>query len=351
MLARLLFALVLSTLLAPPAGADPARKITLTARNQPLSTVLVDLKQKTGITVQRQTAADPAITVDLKDVTFWEGLDHIASAAKATVSLYDRGGQLALVDGPGKPLPVSYAGVFRTSAKKTGGELDLRTGKDSYRAILELAWEPGFRPFYLECRSSSLEVRDDKNQQRKVPDEGTSQYAVTQRYAMEFEVTLPAFPRSVSQIGLFKGTLTVLGTPRLARLDLGPLDKLAKGQKTSDDQVTVSVRNAVTSGDPWSVQVELTYPAGGPHFESYQSWLLHNELYLEGTDGKTRLTPSDMAIDRMTDNSALVTYYFKEERDTRTRRGNPGDWRVLCVTPARLIQTQVPFELKNIPLP
>jgi hypothetical protein len=126
-------------------------------------------------------------------------------------------------------------------------------------------------------------------------------------------------------------------------------DALQEGQSQQQEGVSVKLRRVLTKSEPWTVQVELIYPPNGPRFESYQSWLLHNQMALVSKDGKKRLTATGHSIEQQRNDRAIVTYYFAET-EAKPRR-TPGDWKVECWTPSRLLQTQVSFEFKNLPLP
>src|SRR5262249_55563371 len=84
---------------------------TVTLKNPAISLdqALRELARQTGMAVEdrrRDKERGPIFALDLKEATFWESLDEIALKADLRVSLYERDGRLALVDGPHKVLPV-----------------------------------------------------------------------------------------------------------------------------------------------------------------------------------------------------------------------------------------------------
>ena len=86
----------------------------------PLSKALAELARQTGNEVQdrRQAREDVLLKLHFKDDSFWEVLDAIAKAADARVSVFQKDGVVALVDGPFQVLPVSYNGLFRVTLKR-----------------------------------------------------------------------------------------------------------------------------------------------------------------------------------------------------------------------------------------
>src|SRR5439155_12723320 len=89
------------------------RPFTMQGKDIELKTALAELIKQTGNTVMdgRSEKGDTKIKLDLKKVTFWQALDAIAKEADARVT-FERGGKVALGDGPHLALPVSYSGLY-----------------------------------------------------------------------------------------------------------------------------------------------------------------------------------------------------------------------------------------------
>src|SRR5262249_46591618 len=88
---------------------------TLQQKDVPLSKALAELAKQTGNQIEdrRQVKDEMPIKLELKNASFWQSLDVIAKAADAGISLYEKDGKIALVDGPYKLMPISYSGLFR----------------------------------------------------------------------------------------------------------------------------------------------------------------------------------------------------------------------------------------------
>jgi len=112
--------------------------------------------------------------------------------------------------------------------------------------------------------------------------------------------------------------------------------------------VTVRLREFTTEADVWTVGFALEYPPGGPDFESFESWLVHNKAYLENKSGK-RFTDSGYEVDEQSGNRAAVTYRFVEENDLVL--GEPGHWKLVYYTPGLMAKVPIHFEFKDLPLP
>jgi hypothetical protein len=123
----------------------------------PVADALKEISKQTKIAVEdrRRKKEGRAINLNLKDATFWQALDTIAKQTDARISLYERDGVPALVDGPHVIFPVSYNGVFRIALKRLVASRDLEAANSYLVATLELAWEPHYRPFLLETMPKS----------------------------------------------------------------------------------------------------------------------------------------------------------------------------------------------------
>src|SRR5262249_14326803 len=119
-----------------PSRAEQVKKqlapklVTIQADKVRLREALEQLSKQTGIVVEdrrRDRSDDPEVKLDLKDVTFWQALDAIAKEADLRVALYQRGGAIALVDGPHVRLHVCYDGLFRIAVKRITALYDLES--------------------------------------------------------------------------------------------------------------------------------------------------------------------------------------------------------------------------------
>src|SRR5262249_61979388 len=95
------------------------------------------------------------------------------------VSLYRRNGKIALVDGPHIQLPVSYSGLFRCVVRRITAVHDLETDLRFCVVNLEIAWEPRFRPLFVESRPQGLVVKDDKQKELTVEEQGGGRLPIT----------------------------------------------------------------------------------------------------------------------------------------------------------------------------
>ncbi len=339
----------------PEASCKP---VSLRLEKTTIAKALADLSRQSGIRVQDRLApSEPVISLDLPRTTFWPALDALARAAGARVELYSRDGQLALVRRPagGPEPPVSYCGPFRTTLKRVAAYLDLETGASACATTLEVAWEPTLEPLYLQTGPRVLTVRDDRGRVLPVPRDGGEAAPVDGRLALTFEVPLPAVPRGTGRLALLEGRLSAVAPSRMLTFDFGSLDRLASSPDGSSARrreeygVTCQLTKARLEADRWTVQVAIDYPPGGVELESYQSRVVNNELVLVSKDGTKRLPAGGYVVDSAGPRKAVISYHFVDADGAV--RGRPAGWKVLCRTPASLVEVPLTFSFKDVPLP
>jgi hypothetical protein len=339
------------------------KPVTIKEDGIPVEKALAELKKQTGIEVEdrRQNKDEGKLKLDLKGVTFWQALDAIAREADARVSLYENGDKIALADGPFRVVPTSYHGIFRVCVKRLQLLRDLESGTHVCAATMEVAWEPGFRPFFVELKPDSLAVQDDKKRDLDVPaNAGGREQSGEARFGKQFEVYLPAPPRTTLKFGSVKGKLILTGPSKWLTFTFPTLGKLQanrKERRMTREGVTVDLSTLDlpdTKGDVWKIETSLEYPPGGPKFESFESWLVFNEIYLEKDGGKERLpNNAGYTTGGGSENRASITYYFSDSTDSNVVRGKAKDspWRVVYRAPGPIIELPIPFEFTDLELP
>jgi len=344
------------------------KRVTLAKDKIRLSEALKRLIELTGIEVEdrrkAEDAGDPVLKLDLNSVTFWQALDAIAKEADARVGLYVRSGVIALVDGPYVRLPVSYDGLFRVSLRRITAVHELETDQRFCTANLEIAWEPRFRPLFLESKPQSLVVTDDAKTQLHVDELPGGKVPVSGKTATSLELQFPAPPRKAAKLGVLKGTMTLVGPSKMLDFQFDTLakEKAAKDPKQTNDGVTVKIRRLDLAADHWTIEVALGYPEDGPKFESFQSWVVNNECFLKRADGSGEFPCNGgYSIDSLGSNKAVLSYHFVDGRLKKTEngkvvnvklvRGKPEEWKLVYRTPGPMAEVPVTFEFKDVSLP
>ncbi len=347
------------------APTAPEQKfVTLQSDKRTLRQALADVTKQTGIDLEGpHDLADRPLSLDLKHTPFWQAVDAIAAAVKARVNLYPTSGRIVLSKrGSNYRLPpISYDGRFRLCAKKVTTARDLEIGDDApnrgaTHLAIEIAWDPELQPLYLETRPHAVRLRDDKGNVLAVPDEGSSLAPVDGLIALNLDLRLPALPRSINKISSLEGQLSMIGPSKMLTFHFDRLDKIAKAnandpeRNLTEEGITCRILDVKLQRDHWTVRVALDYPPGMKQLDSYQSWVVNNELTLESLDGKKRFASTDSAVRSATTRQAILDYHFRDKKGGPVR-GKPGDWKMSYRTPANLIEMPIRFAFRDIPLP
>lgn len=331
------------------------RLVTLQGQMR-LGQALEQLQKQTGITVvdRRDGGEEPLLKLNLDKATFWQALDTIAREADVQLSLYDKDGKIGLRDGPHRSLPVSYSGMFRVTAKRITAVRDLDTDTHLCTVNLEIAWEPRFQPLFFQAKPDNLEVKDEKGVVLSVPNAGGGRSPPSGRLTTDVPIVMESPPRNVNRLGLLKGDFTVVGPSKMLTFTF---DKLAKvDRKTpaervptqTQEGVSVKMKQFLTESDLWTITFLLEYPPDGPDFESFESWLVNNDIQLEGKDGK-RYSAGGYEIDEQAGHKAIVTYRFVEDNGLVLNK--PENYKLIYRTPGLIGRVPIRFEFKDLPLP
>jgi hypothetical protein len=347
-----------------PAGktSDPLPAKTITVQGDALAVqeVLQQIQQQAGVVLaDRRTAGQPEnIALNLKNATFWQAADTLAQKTNASLSLFQRDGVLALVDGP-PAQAVSHHGIFRCTLPRLELTRDFATARHSARITLQTAWEPTFEPFYVELVSFEATYAQDAKGKRLHFTQSRSEgrTPISQPRAVDIEVRTPAPERSATHLENLHGTLAFIGPTTMQTVKFDALASILDKQKPlrqTVDGVSVTLEDlGARDSNHWVARIALQYPPGGPEFESYQSWLGNNKIYLQAKqDADQKFVPglAQEQILQLTSRQAIIEYHFIEGKNT-PKLGQPEQWQLVYRTPGRIVEVRVPFEFANVPLP
>ena len=85
------------------------------------------------------------------------------------------------------------------------------------------------------------------------------------------------------------------------------------------------------------------FDEAGESLESYRGWILQNEAYLEGPDGKP-IPYGSQEITQQNNNEIGLAYVFNLKQP-------PKNLKFVYKTPGVIVTTAFPYEIKGIKLP
>jgi hypothetical protein len=333
------------------------RPVAFSKRTLPLQDALAELAKSTGNKVgdQRRDKTRPETMLPAEPTNFWPALDAIGKASGIGFSANLADGGVALVDAPYRPIATAYGGIFRIALRRLAVAREEETATRHCQLALDVAWEPRFRPFYLDLKELKITFAPDAK--KKVVEDrvlGRGPAHIAGRGAIELEVQTAAPDRSCPRIDALQGTLWAVGPSEMLAFSFDKLTLLKPGQPPAplvqtQAGVTVKIASIRRNGDALLVKVQIENPKGSPGFESHQSWLDNNRIVLAHKDRKRTLT-STGSRDDVKGLRADLEYEFAESASQPLPATLDG-WTLRYETPGAIVELTAPFAFKGIALP
>lgn len=313
----------------PPGGSFSLAKGTLTAKE-----FAAAFATATGYTLDVSALdGDSKVPADLKAVSYWAAMEHLATHTKSRLSLV--GDRIAFKPAA-EPVPSSIAGPFRVSAQEVVVRRDFAAGSTGCELHLEVAWLPALNVYRTDTAPVITSLTDDAG--AKLTDGSSGARTFTTGMAAALVVR----PQGVTRAAK---SLTVAGTVRLTMADellTFPFDAAGKPLGMKQQGIGVTVVKMKAAGADLLVTVRLDYPPGNVVWESFEDnfWTRGNRLRLLPPKG------DPITADVADPEDRTITYTFKN------RAGKVGaDWTLDYRTPGPMREVTVPFELKGVVLP
>ncbi len=342
--------LVLVTLAAAavPQSGDPAPA--------PLPPTRVSADQTTVGAAAAKLAEQARVAVSVPDgyagracaavaiAPFWDALDRLAAGAGLRVALRKEGHAVELVPKGESREVVSTAGPFRVVAKQVTGRALLTEGITVYDVQLDVHWEPRLSVFLIDSYPHVTQVVDDRGV--ALQPQTASTKTQPSGAVHPASVKLGGVTRASKRIGVLKGYFGVTASEKLLTFDL----KLAPGKAPPQQNVEAEVKSWTKDDDTWVAELELTYPPTLPEFQSFEAPAITaaNQVRLVGPGGKA-FAPTGQAVS-VAGRQVSATYYFKEDR-AKGPTGVGAGWALKFDAAATPVESRVPFELRDVPLP
>jgi hypothetical protein len=335
--------------------AVQASTVTLHAEAMPLSKVLSAIREQTGNKIVGPQdpagagAPDPTLKVDLDKTPFWQALDQVLD--QAGLSAYPFGEQKAIVLQPRLPgqamrsAAASYRGPFRFEAVQVEAKRDLRNPVNQALTVtIEAAWEPRLAPIVLEEPLKKVVALDDAGRPMPVVGaEAKPEVDVTpESMAKLLSVPLALPPRDVRRISRLGGTIEAIlpGKVETFRFkDLGT----AKDVEQRVAGVTVVLDEVRKNNQTWELRIRVRFDDAGEALQSHRNWIFENEAFLEGPDGKP-VAYSAYETTMQSQREVGVAYLFNIDAPLN-------NYTFIYKTPGMILNADLDYELKEIPLP
>lgn len=286
---------------------------------------------------------------------FWTALQSATEATGTRLVLHNGGRKIELVPRGKSREVATTSGAFRVVAQQVIGRALLDQGITSHEVHLLVHWEPRLRVYRIDSMPKINQATDVPGSTITV--EGGGSQILPLDSTSELKVKLSGLTRNSGQITSLAGTFNVTAADKLLAFTFDSTGKLPVTGKLPAERkeygVSATLKRLQKKDTTWELEVEVLYPPNQPAFESFQGewWLRDNRLLVRSPAGKMFVI-EDYEVPSPDNSRPLrVIYRFKE--DPKTGLGNPtaNGWSIVYETPSPLVDTKVPFELKDIPLP
>jgi hypothetical protein len=334
----------------------------------PLRAIFSQVAAKTGNQFDTHDLGEALLarnfTVDFDSRSFWSACDEVTSEAGIRYGNVSKG-RLRLI-------PASHPALDRTLAVADDGAFRVAVNSATIRysvvsktgVLLRVVWsvrgEPRLRPLFARIYGRDLQATATDNRGPASPasakaalvtlrpispaaklEISTEEGRQALRLSTDFE-----FPARMSSPRIdFGGSFTVEMAAGPTRFVFDDLMKDRSPKRVGNVVVRLREVEIPASGKAGDARVEISvaYDQSGPAFESYRTWLYHNELWLESRDGR-RLLPQPRTATRWQDDGALAVEY-----NFAGVTGTPAGYGLVYVAPTLVTQSPVQFQLRNIP--
>ena len=301
-----------------------------------------------------QNVTNPQFKLEIKNAPFWQAMDAMLDSTNMSVYQYSGKDGLAIIDRPEDESPrtqrAAYAGPLRLEATKVSAERHSASKKPgTLKVTLEIAWEPRLSPIAFVQTLKELEAIDDQGQKLQVDVQDATLEAPVPGGGTAVEMLLPFVPppRSAKTIASLKGTLTALLPGKVEAFEFDHLDQAAKPQfqplAKKQSGATVTLEQVRKNNEVWEIVIRLRFDDAANALESHRGWALENDAYLIGPD-KQKIDNAGYHSTLRTQNELGMAYQFELP-------GGIEGYTLIYKTPSSIHVLQLPFELKNLPLP
>ncbi|MHC4877049.1 MAG: hypothetical protein ACYTGL_11170 [Planctomycetota bacterium] len=346
-----------------------ASRVTLRNRLS-IRQIVAEIAEQTGNAVEcqlpkgatpRTDAFQRTLSVDWKDVTFWNAIRQLEAAGLRATYADD--------DSTLKLIPVRETSPAATTQTEvaTRPQVAIQTQKafridalppmvraiDGSEAVLvrvplRVFSEPRLRPLFLRCAMSDLELTAGGTKLAALSPESRIEIPLGDggREAA-FELSFIASRSLAAGVGLkLSGQLSLLAAALERPITFKRLSE-ARGLTRRRGGVSVTVtETSLSPRDADShrarVSVSIGYDSGANAFESHQTWVFHNRVILRDRDGREFGPEGGFSTLFQGDGTVGVEYRFRDLPK------HPAEWQFTYVAPTLLINVPLDVRLDGI---
>lgn len=309
---------------------------------------LSELGKDLGIAFVLSDQGSTEIMLELEDATFWKALDQVLDQASLDINTFADQKELvvqeSLRENP-RSLNACYEGAFRAEATMVEVRKSLvQSDLGRMEVSIQFEWEPDTKPVFLQVAGKTMQAKLDDGQILKALNSDSNPEFTPVAGSLGTEIALqfntPA--RTVQKIDELKFEIQAILPGSLQTFRFDELDK-KKAVKLRHGDMVVTLDAPEKSGELMEFNMSLSLKDNLGVFESYRGWVLNNEAYVEGPDGK-KYTNQGFHTTRLTEDEVGISYFYEVPEDLK-------GYVFVYEVPGGVVRKNIPIQLKSVPLP
>ncbi len=294
---------------------------------------------------------DRELKVNFEETPFWTAMEDIMTRAHLDVATFQgEAGQLRLGPLQHQPgaaaleVPNGQAGVFDLRMTRVDSSRNLvRPAVNHSTFGMVVRWEPRVRPISVSLPLSSIKAIDEFDQEIRVsnPDIVVGGPVQPEIPELEFSIPMELVDRQVEMIKSMTGTIDAVLPGRIETFRFKNIGELEAGTSETRASATVEFGGVRKNDDVYAVTLQVAFDTTRDGMESYQGWVLDNEMYMLDDAGEKQ---SYIGLENFSrgEGKIGINFFFLDD---------PSNWTLVYRTPAAVVKVPIKIELKEIPLP
>jgi hypothetical protein len=329
-------------------------KVTL-AGDLSVKQLVEEIEKQTGNAISTSQLSssqlDQRNSVMLDDATFWSAISYLES--EDIFASFDKETGLLTLR-PGAPQESALATKIDRSFRIMAAPFQPQGIFDDSNTLIStqirILCEPRLRPLFLRYETSDFKLSPDGENRTLEPfNAGASIEVPLGNGGREATLALSFLSQKpLPENAALNGKLNLLVAASEQPISFRKLDR-AKRVSRRRGGVTVTVNEVGFEGSRPEhhnarIRLQVSYDLGAHAFESHQTWVFHNRVYLVDPDGKLHGPNGGFTTLHQGDGSVAIEYSFKNLPT------DPATWDFVYVAPTLLINVEIPISLSGIPI-
>jgi len=329
-------------------------KVTL-AGDLSIKRLVEEIENQTGNTISTSQLSsaqlEQRISVMLKDATFWSAIGYLES--QDVIASFDKETGLLTLRPGTPPSPASATTIdrsFRIMAAPFQPQGTFGNSDTLLKTQVRILCEPRLRPLFLRYKTSEFQLSTDGANRTLEPfNAGANIEVPLGNGGREATLALSFLsPKPLAEKASLNGKVKLLIAASEQPITFRKIDR-AKRVSRRRGGVTVTVNEVGFEGSRPEhhnarVQLRVSYDLGAHAFESHQTWVFHNRVYVVDSNGKQHGPNGGFTTLHQGDGSVAIEYSFKD------LPADPAKWYFVYVAPTLLINVEIPIALHDIPI-